>query len=81
MQVVKGTFQNGVAHPTEPVEGRDGPPVIITFLDERDVAKPPSSVDETSWDELIRLLKDCAMNTGIADLAHQHDHYLYGMPK
>jgi len=26
-------------------------------------------------------VEDCVINTGIEDLAHQHDHYLYGMPK
>ena len=34
MLSVKGIFQDGVAQPTEPVEGLDGRQVIITFLDE-----------------------------------------------
>ena len=37
----KGTFQNGVAHPSEPVEEHEGHPVIITFLEE-DVLLPSS---------------------------------------
>ncbi len=27
------------------------------------------------------LLANCEVDTGIADLAEQHDHYLYGKPK
>ncbi len=80
MLSVKGTFQNGVAQPTEPVEGRDGQTVIITFLDDGNTS-PPSSVDEAAWDALAQLVKDCKVETGISDLAHQHDHYLYGKPK
>jgi hypothetical protein len=27
------------------------------------------------------LIEECTVDTGIPDLAHQHDHYLYGKPK
>jgi hypothetical protein len=36
--------------------------------------------DKLAWAELEQLIADCAMDTGIPDLAHQHDHYLYGTP-
>lgn len=36
---------------------------------------------DTGWDALTALLEDCQMDTGITDLAHQHDHYLHGTPK
>jgi hypothetical protein len=42
--------------------------------DNRDVAA-------TDWDALTALIDSCQMDTGITDLAHQHDHYLYGTPK
>lgn len=80
MLYVKGIFQNGVARPTEPVEGREGQPVIITFLEEYFASSIPSEED-TAWDALVQLVEDCAVETGVADLAHQHDHYLYGKPK
>ena len=32
MLSVKGKFKNGVAQPSEPIEGHDGQAVIITFL-------------------------------------------------
>jgi hypothetical protein len=80
MLSVKGTFQNGVAHPSEPVEEREGHPVIITFLEKEAVSVSPAAVEE-AWDTLSRLIEDCGVETGIADFAHQHDHYLYGKPK
>jgi hypothetical protein len=77
MLSVKGIFRKGAAFPEETIEGRENQPVIITFLREEDdeIAK------EDDWDELIRLLEDCSVDTGIEDLAHQHNHYLYGTPK
>jgi len=80
MLSIKGTFQNGVAQPVQPVEGHDGQPVIITFLDEG-TANELSSVEGEGWESLTKLVEDCAVETGISDLAHQHDHYLYGKPK
>ena len=77
---VKGVFQNGVARPAEPVKGRDGQPVIITFLDEYISDSIPSGED-TAWKAFAELIEECAVETGVADLAHQHDHYLYGKPK
>lgn len=79
MLSVKGTFQNGAARPVEPIVGHDGQWVIITFLSE-DVSPIPKVEDE-GWDMLAQLLAECAVETGIVDLAHQHDPYLYGKPK
>jgi hypothetical protein len=31
--------------------------------------------------ELLSLIDEIAIDTGIPDLAEQHDHYLYGVPK
>jgi hypothetical protein len=80
MLSVKGQFKDGVARPAEPLEGRDGQPVIITFLEE-EPASPPSVEGNSAWDSLTRLVEDSAIETGLTDLAHQHDHYLYGKPK
>ncbi len=80
MLSVKGQFKDGVARPAEPLEGRDGQPVIITFLEE-EPAIPPPAEEDSAWDSLARLVEDCAIETGLTDLAHQHDHYLYGKPK
>ena len=80
MLSVEGTFQNGIAHPTEPVEGRDGQNVIITFL-EGNETQPVSPSEGADWKALEKLMEDCTVETGIADLAHEHDHYLYGKRK
>jgi hypothetical protein len=80
MLSVKGVFQNGVAQPAEPIEGRDGQMVVITFLDEGKNLTTPSG-DDASWDALAQLVEQCKVETGISDLAHQHDYYLYGKPK
>ncbi len=80
---VKGMFQNGVARPSELVKGREGQPVVIIFLkDHSDTPTACEKEDEdTTWSALARLVEDCVVETGIADLAHQHDHYLYGKVK
>jgi hypothetical protein len=79
MLSVKGKFQNGAAQPTEPLEGHEGETVIITFLDEEHPTLPP--VDHSGWQALSQLVENCAVETGVSDLAQQHDHYLYGKPK
>lgn len=76
MLSVKGVFQNGVVRPIQPVEASEGQSVIIIFLDEG-VTSPWLSTDESAWDALSQLVEGCAVETGITDLAHQHDHYLY----
>jgi hypothetical protein len=80
MTSVRGTFRNGCAQPEEVVEGREGQPVIITFVED-DSETPDASAIDTDWDAFMELLERCAVDTGIEDLAHQHDHYLYGTPK
>ncbi|MBW4691421.1 MAG: hypothetical protein KME27_06595 [Lyngbya sp. HA4199-MV5] len=76
MLSIKGTFQDGVVRLDEPVEAREGQPVIITFLDDSG-----ETISDTAWADLAQLVKTNQVKTGIGDLAHQHDHYLYGTPK
>ncbi|MBN3880533.1 MULTISPECIES: hypothetical protein [unclassified Nostoc] len=80
MLSVKGTFQNGVVHPNEPIEGHEGQSVIIVFVEENRTPQP-ATPEGSDWDKLRQLIKNCAVDTDISDLAQQHDHYLYGMPK
>lgn len=76
---VKGKIKNGVALPLEPVsetdEGRD---VMIVFLDE---TKTAETIENEGAPSLEQLILECQVDTGIPDLASQHDHYLYGTPK
>jgi len=39
------------------------------------------AMDNQSWEALIQLLNECAIDTGVSNLAQQHDHYLYGLTK
>lgn len=80
MLSIKGKFKEGVAQPLEPVEGREGQTVIITFLEE-EMAEMSTQETEAAWDALEQLIEESAVETGITDLAHQHDHYLYSKPK
>ncbi|HET6974509.1 MAG TPA: hypothetical protein VFH96_10820 [Pyrinomonadaceae bacterium] len=43
--------------------------------------QPAQKMDNQSGDALIQLLNECTIDTGVSDLAHQHDHYLYGLTK
>ncbi len=74
MVSVRGVFRRGAAQPDEEIEGREGQPVLITFLREPGF---PSDGDDT----LERLLDQNAVETGISDLASEHDHYVHGRPK
>lgn len=78
---VKGTIKNGMALPLEPVKATDeGRSVMITFID--DDSKSPSPVKTSGNSKTLEeLIKECEVDTGITDLASQHDHYLYGTPK
>jgi len=43
------------------------------------IASP--AIEDADWEAFDRLTESCAVRTGITDLAHQHDHYLYGKPR
>jgi len=73
---VKGKFQNGVALPLEPIEkSHEGRSVIITFLDEQ--TKEVLSEKTNGAKSLEDLIAECEVDTGIDNLARQHDKYLY----
>ena len=57
MLAIKGIFRNGVAEPAQQVEGQEGQPVLITFLD-ADIA-PFAPDEETAWDALEQLVETC----------------------
>jgi hypothetical protein len=77
MQSIKGMVKDGMILPSEPIAYPEYHPVIITFLD-TPISSEFVSLSEdkyqTSWDRLFSLIEECQMDTGIPDLAHQHDH-------
>jgi hypothetical protein len=80
MLSVKGVFKKGAAQPLTPLQGREGQPVIITFLEEP-LAEAEQPEEQAAWSALGQLVQACAVATGVDDMAHQHNHYLYGTPK
>ncbi|MEO0430993.1 MAG: hypothetical protein AAF151_04780 [Cyanobacteria bacterium J06656_5] len=75
---VKGTYRNGSVELAETIDKPDGQAVIVTFLDQ----VPAVLFSESNtWAELDDILNECQISTGINDLAHQHDHYIHGVPK
>lgn len=76
MITVKGKVENGKILALEPLDEEfEGREVAITLIEK--VAK--ESGDD--WQELFDSMERNRIETGIGDLAHQHDHYLYGLPK
>lgn len=80
MLTIKGRYEKGVVRPLGQIKGQEGQEVSIVFpnLEERD---EPIEVQATDYDALTKIISECQMDTGIPDLAHQHDHYLHGTPK
>ena len=78
---MKGTYQRGVIHLDEPLPLPDGAQVDVAVVATERGQNQLPEMDESSWDALTQLLADCAIDTGIADLASRHDYYLYAMAK
>ncbi len=76
MLIVKGKVQNGAVLLLEPIgDSYEGKEAIITLVDD-----PPTN-DNGDWEKLFAAIEENQIDTDITDLAHQHDHYLYGTPK
>ncbi|NJP07345.1 MAG: hypothetical protein HC837_17845 [Chloroflexaceae bacterium] len=43
-------------------------------------ARTPAADQLDSWTQILQLAAQHGVATGIGDLAHQHDHYIYGTP-
>ena len=83
MHSIKGTFKNGIAYPNESIEEHEGESVMITFIesDQNTPSTDNSAWDSEDWEQFDQLIANCLVDTGIEDLAHQHDHYIHGTPK
>ncbi len=76
MLTVKGKVENGKVLALEPIsDSYEGKEVTITLADEQ-----PKNNDE-DWQRLFAAIEENQIDADIIDLAHQHDHYLYGTPK
>ncbi len=71
---------------TAPLEAPVGPVELILVTPElKNGSVAKMEAVETRGEEktldLEEIIERCKVNSGIGDLAHQHDHYLYGTPK
>ena len=72
---VKAIYENGVFRPQEPVHLAERTEVEVLIP----ATTSPDVDDPTGWkaaEALIGFIDDAP-----ADMAEQHDHYLYGQPK
>ena len=77
---IKAIYENGVLRLKEALPIPEGAQVDVTVTLEEN-SDDSTRVEDPSWDTFTQLLSECAIDTGIADLSQQHDHYLYGVPK
>jgi predicted DNA-binding antitoxin AbrB/MazE fold protein len=78
---LKAIYENGVLRLADPLSLPEGTQVDITVTSPDVADRASQKMEDQSWEALTRLLADCAIDTGIPDLAQQHDHYLYGIKK
>jgi predicted DNA-binding antitoxin AbrB/MazE fold protein len=79
---LKAIYEQGVLRLKEPLSLPDGAQVDVTVVShEEENGERSQGMEDRSWDALSQLLTECAIDTGVPDLASQHDHYLYGIPK
>lgn len=76
MLTVKGRVENGKVLALEPIsDSYEGKEAIITIADE------PESENQIGWKKLMAVIEENQIDADITDLAHNHDHYLYGTAK
>ena len=74
----RGHVKNGVVVLDQPAELPEGMPVEVTPLDRSSVAAPEQEAMPTLYERLKDVIGTVE---GPPDLADNHDHYLYGVPK
>lgn len=72
---VKAIYENGVFRPQEPVHLAERTEVEVVIP----AAASPDADDPTGWKAAEALIG--FINDAPADMAEQHDHYLYGQSK
>jgi predicted DNA-binding antitoxin AbrB/MazE fold protein len=76
MQAIHVVYENGIFRPLDPVDPPDRCEVEIT------VQSQPTVMVRTTLARLAEISRPFPANPELpTDLAAQHDHYLYGLPK
>lgn len=79
---LKAIYEKGVLRLQRPLPLPEGAEVDVSVsLTETENGQHSQRTEGQSWDAMSRLLNECAIDTGVTDLAQQHDHYLYGLTK
>jgi predicted DNA-binding antitoxin AbrB/MazE fold protein len=78
---LKAIYENGVLRLKEPLPLPEGTQVNVTVTSPDEETEVSEGMKDKSWETLTQLIAECAIDTGISDLAEQHDHYLYGIQK
>lgn len=73
---IRAVFNGSVFCPEEPVHLELNQHYVLRIMPIREEDASESTEQDPAYD-----LASLAMNTGISDLAEQHDRYLYGLPK
>lgn len=74
---VKGKIENGKILALEPVD-EEFEGLEVQILIDRDSREPEPN---GGLEHLLEFVEKSSIDTGVTDMAHQHDHYLYGTPK
>jgi predicted DNA-binding antitoxin AbrB/MazE fold protein len=74
---IEAIYEHGVLRLKEPIALEDGAQVEVIVTSREPATSSPSEIVS----DISRLVEECAIDTGIPDLADQHDHYLYGKQK
>ena len=72
-QVFEAIIENGLLKPLTPIELKSSTKVLVIVLEENQTVLKKS-------DDIFDI-EDFMVETGIPDLAINHDHYLYGKEK
>ncbi len=54
---------------------------LTTQLEQTWLETKSATSYQNTMADFLQILRDSAIETGIADLAHEHDHYIHGTPK
>jgi|YNPMSStandDraft_2_1061718.scaffolds.fasta_scaffold24524_2 predicted DNA-binding antitoxin AbrB/MazE fold protein len=79
MLTIRVRFENGVFVPEQPVDIPDGQTGTVILEQNQEHSSPETM--QAAWRDLLVLIDERGVHTGIEDLAEQHDHYLYGTNK
>lgn len=77
-KTIEAIYEQGVLRLKEPIPLEDGSQVEVIVISRE---PPPTRMPSEILSDISKLVEECAVDTGISDLADQHDHYLYGKPK